>query len=231
MPCRTLVSAIALFVLGCGSAGQPKATADAGVCSRPQQLAAPSPEVTFASGSLTGPSLNALVCAVAVDLISAGAGGFLGQFGWEPTQPRADFQSPTAATLGLVEANIGVGAAVPGSYSSSDGSCGSVTISYHFPVVPSADCAGATVPCPAGCAPSCADGGCESCVQFQSEQIFEARGTSNCVAPNALQPVGSWSLNLSSVTPAGQGYTVHGSLFAVLGDPFGPDSASLALAF
>jgi len=222
----TGVGAIALFVLSCsGNSPTP------GVCSRAQHLEGPEPDVTFASGSITAPTLDALVCGVTVKLISDGADAFLCQFNWDAEQPLADFQAPPAATLGLLEANLGVSALTPGSYSSLDGLCGSVSFDYHFPVVPSASCAGAVVPCPAGCAPSCADGSCDGCTQFKSEQIFDARGASNCVATTPGQPVGLWILSLSSFMPAGQGYAVHGSLLATLSDPFGPDTASLAFAF
>jgi hypothetical protein len=232
---------VAVLVLGCGSsspkATNPQTTLDGGVCSRSLAIGALEPGESLASGSITGPTLSALVCGVSVELATTegsafdfGDSPFIALFNWTGS-PFVDFQLPSAATPTLFQANIGISAAATGSYSSADGACGFVTFGYDAPVVPSADCAAATIPCPAGCAPNCADGGCQGCVQFQSAQSYQANGASNCLVAEQQQPSGSWTLSLDSVAPAGQGLVVHGSLFAVLSGQQSADSASLALAF
>ena len=134
------------------------------------------------------------------------------------------FTTPAGATGGALDIMAGVGSAKPGVYSSSDGtSCGGLAFCAYLPLPPSVKCPDDSGGCPS---PYCAMQGPISglsCMPVTPETCYVAKAADSCV-PDAQTPTGSWTLNLTSVTPyptdAASGgmsfYVVHGTFVATM---------------
>ncbi len=154
------------------------------------------------------------------------------------------FANPSDATGGMFTIMAGVGSATPGTYSSSNGtSCGSLAFCIYLPLPPGVQC-----PDDAGACDSkyCAMQGPVSgptCQPVTPEVCYETRAANSCL-PDTQTVLGSWTMNLTSVTPyvsdAGSGgmsyYVVHGSFVATMvGDLSAADAgvvtANLTMSF
>ena len=134
------------------------------------------------------------------------------------------FTTPSDATGGMFTIMAGVGSATPGTYSSSNGtSCGSLAFCIYLPLPAGIQCpddAGACNP------PYCNMQGPimgPSCGPVTPEVCYETRAANSCL-PDTQTALGSWTMNLTSVTPyasdAGSGgmsyYVVHGTFVATM---------------
>jgi hypothetical protein len=205
-----------------------------------------------ATGTIDGPNLHAVVCpgGVWARVESAGAlydtapyflilGYAIGENMAAPVD--FDFSSPVGANSGELDLMTGLSAPSPGVYTSPSGQdCGGSAFTYYLPLPPGIDCDGGTdVSCPNGCGRACPVSGCQGipCEPQPPSLSFVGAGSTDCIG-DMQAPQGTWTLNLTSVTPAsGSGssleyYTPHGTLQASLpADDAGTGAADLAISF
>ena len=206
-----------------------------------------------ATGTIDGPNLHAVVCpgGVWARVESAGArydtapyflilGYAIGVNAAAPVD--FEFSSPTGANSGELDLMAGLSAPSPGVYTSPSGQdCGGSAFTYYLPEPPGIDCDGGTdVSCPNGCGRACPVSGCQGipCEPQPPSLSFVGAGTSDCIG-DTQAPQGTWTVNLTSVTPAVAGsgtgltyYTPHGTLQAsLLADDAGTGTAELAISF
>lgn len=148
------------------------------------------------------------------------------------------FQLPANAINGLLNVEIGLPSARPGTYGQAQ-SCGNVVLTAVLDVADPSICAAATDTsnCPDGCEPA----GLNECMPSLPFISYAALGAADCLG-NPATPVGSWTVTLTALTadPAGPDssgnlvYAVHGTLSAMLADQSdgaATTGVSLALSF
>jgi hypothetical protein len=224
---------------------------DGGAC---VDIADIEPQAGPANGSFSGSGLNGIVCAG-------------GAFAYLQSTPAADggapqialnidnvvtgtpadrirFQDPADALAGELHVYIGLGTASSGSYADTQ-TCGSVVLSADLPVPSTVDCTtdaavSSDSDCPPGCQATRSYSG-PACAPTEPVITYAATASSDCVG-DSTTPGGSWTLNLTSVTPYPQDgggddssyYQVHGNLAASLsglGADAGTANVSLSLSF
>ena len=149
------------------------------------------------------------------------------------------FQSPSNATSGLINIEIGLPSASPGTYAQS-ASCGDVVLAVNLPAPDPSICAvdADTFNCPDGCEQTGSD---QTCTPIAPQVSYAALGASDCVG-DLTTPVGSWTLTLTSLKadPAGPDssgnlvYAPRGMLTATLADQSadaGTTGVTLSLSF
>lgn len=150
------------------------------------------------------------------------------------------FQSPADATSGLLDVQIGLPSASPGTYAQAQ-SCGSGVLGVYLPAPDPSICAtdADTFNCPDGCELSAAPP--QVCTPILPMQTYAALGADDCFG-DPTPPTGSWTLTLTSLTVDPKGldssgilnYAAHGSLSATLLDQdpdAGTAGVSLSLTF
>ncbi len=207
-----------------------------------------------ASGTVTGDGIDALLCpgGAGAVILSAGASydttPFIFELNYTVAGGAGDFQfaSPAGANHGELSVLLGLASAAPGiSSSPSGGECGTMAFTYYLPVPPGTDCeAGVPPNCPSGCSTICDNiagpgGSCEPCEPEPPSVGYSAIGSGDCIG-DALTPLGSWMLSLTSLTEDDAGtaggvtyFTPHGTLTATMvgdGDA-GASSITLSASF
>jgi hypothetical protein len=196
-----------------------------------------------ASGTVTGDGVSATLCKIPVYLTSSSSpNGPLRAnepvlfFGLDSNQS-VGVEIDAGRARGFAEAQLGLPAPMPGTYTSGDGTCGFVMFQYDGTPAPDASCTGT----PPACSPNCVthesspDSG--YCGPQYPQDHYEATAGSVCLDLTPVTPDGAWTLDLFTVDPAnvdaGAGvtaYLVHGRLAAVLSDGAG-GLVNLSLAF
>ena len=152
------------------------------------------------------------------------------------------FQSPSNATGGLINIEIGLPSASPGTYDAQSASCGDVVLAVNLPAPDPSICAvdassDSVLECPDGCQQT----GLSTCGPIAPQASYAALGASDCVG-DVTTPVGSWTLTLTALTPDPAGpdssgnlaYAPHGTLTGTLADQAadgGTANVTLTLSF
>ena len=234
----SLISLIGAAAMGCGGSAAGSSPTCVATAS-----SVPSP-ASVVSGTISGPGISADICSgdtfAYLELTQGAQTGLLTVIngGFDPGGVR--FTIPSGAVSGGLASYYSVSAATPGTSSSSNGDCGSVSFCATLPTPTTLDCGDAAANCPPGCAPQ----GPASAVQCQPvtpTNCYVATSASDCLTSRT--PRGSWTLTLTSVGPsvpldggvAGESRSeVHGTVSATL-EPDPPDAtkapATLRLNF
>jgi len=213
------------------------------------------PGQVAAVGGANGDSVDCTFCGVGVVLTTTAGYDYPSLGISSATGPKMTCSIPGAASDVMFLGTLVLDAAQPGVYQGSPSSfvesnnCDQLTMSYHLPSdAGTIDCGDSgpfdgSPSCPAGCFSSCADAGeagmiCSPCEPGQSQPVVEYELRNGC--GTATPGLGSWTVTLTSVTPAeippdsgiprGVQYdVVHGSLSAtLLGGASGPLTVTLA---
>ena len=252
-----MCTASAMTMAACGEENAASAGADGGDESiGASSFDAGTPACVSDGGALNGsavPAFGHFSGAIDVDICAGGASAYVEHASGGSSTPArylfvADsalsgdpssffhFTNPGNAASAELGMFIGISSPSPGTYSSGGGACGNFAFCISFPVPPGVDCgdAGNVARCPPGCSLQ-GPGTGPSCMPVTPENCYAAHGSSNCL--DSETPLGSWTLELSSVTAADGGlgtqdYEVHGGLTATLiGDDAGLGEIDLTMGF
>jgi hypothetical protein len=235
---------------GGGSASTGGSSTTGGTCAAATSADLPD-YASPATGTISGPSFNAALCAggAFARVESAGASydtsPFFFALSLTISAGNVAFQSPTDTAGAALNVFFGISAAAPGDYTSDTG-CGTVAFTYALTATLSVDCGTGPVASPSACPAGCTATICDNCVGAgcgcwcgapQPSFSYSAQGPSNCIG-GGQTAVGSWHLTLTSVTVGGDDggnltyYTPHGTFAAtLLGGASGTETASLSANF
>ncbi len=226
-----------------GSVGSPE-DAGGGVARACLDAAGPDSYKTPASGTLHGSGVDATFCTSAyLQLFSVVAGPpahfVLNAF----DATSVDITNPEDGSDPYLFVNVGIGAAAPGVYKSTDPQkCGGISFDYDLPVPKGFVCSGTPPTCSSGCSSDCSGaGGCTPCEPVPPGMSYEATVAQDCIDGTAQTVAGSWTVTLTSVEPYGASaatddetyYVVHGTIEGTLPEDAdgGAGSAAFALTF
>jgi hypothetical protein len=207
------------------------------------------PNMIPASGTFSGP-LAGTVCTggayAHVESVPAADGGaptvkfLIGSAVAGAEAGSIRFQSPSNATSGYFDIEVGLPSASPGTYAQAQ-SCGGGALTAYLPAPDPSICAtdGDTFNCPDGC--ELTGSLTAGCTPIPPSLNYATVGADDC-AGDATAPAGSWTLTLTSLTadPTGPNssgvlaYAPHGTLTATLVDEdpdAGTAGVTLSLSF